>query len=141
MVLYPEEFVVSRSLRKTLRNGPFATRVDRDFAATILACAEPRRSGPDTWLHEAMIDSYQRLHRLGFAHSVEAYVGEQLAGGADAILELPWVDFQFDGVYLNYGRREATAISPDNDQTLRTGALTGFAYYLTANFWITPGDL
>jgi leucyl/phenylalanyl-tRNA--protein transferase len=81
MVLFPEEFVVSRSLRKTLRNGPFATRVDGDFAATIRACAQPRRSGPDTWLHEAMIDSYQRLHRLGFAHCVEATIGEQLAGG------------------------------------------------------------
>jgi leucyl/phenylalanyl-tRNA--protein transferase len=81
MVLFPEEFVVSRSLRKTLRNGPFVTRLDSDFAATIRACAEPRRSGPDTWLHEAMIDSYQRLHRLGFAHSVEACIGEQLAGG------------------------------------------------------------
>jgi leucyl/phenylalanyl-tRNA--protein transferase len=55
--------------------------VDSDFAATILACAQPRRSGPDTWLHAAMIDSYQRLHDLGFAHSVEAYIGGQLAGG------------------------------------------------------------
>lgn len=81
MVLYPEEFVVSRSLRKTLRNRPFTTRVDSDFAATIRACAEPRRSGPDTWLHEEMIDSYQRLHSLGFAHSVEAYNGDRLVGG------------------------------------------------------------
>ena len=81
MVLYPEEFKVSRSLRKTLRNRPFSTRIDSDFAATIRACAEPRRSGPDTWLHEAMIDSYERLHRLGFAHSVEAYLGERLVGG------------------------------------------------------------
>ncbi|HLN49947.1 MAG TPA: leucyl/phenylalanyl-tRNA--protein transferase, partial [Steroidobacteraceae bacterium] len=48
MVLYPEEFAVSRSLRKTLRNRPFTTRIDSDFAATIRACAEPRRSGPDT---------------------------------------------------------------------------------------------
>ncbi len=81
MVLYPEEFVVSRSLRKTLRNGPFTTRVDSDFAAIIRACAEPRRSGPDTWLHHEMIASYERLHNLGFAHSVETYVGERLVGG------------------------------------------------------------
>ena len=81
MLLLPEEFVVSRSLRKTLRNGPFTTRLDSDFAATIRACAEPRRSGPDTWLHEEMIDAYQRLHSLGFAHSVEATIGERLVGG------------------------------------------------------------
>ena len=81
MVLYPEEFVVSRSLRKTLRNRPFSTRVDSNFAATIRACAQPRRSGPDTWLHDEMIESYERLHNLGFAHSVEAYIGERLVGG------------------------------------------------------------
>jgi leucyl/phenylalanyl-tRNA--protein transferase len=81
MLLFPEEFAISRSLRKTLRNGPFGTRVDGDFAATIRACAEPRRSGPDTWLHEEMIESYQRLHDMGFAHSVEAYVDGRLAGG------------------------------------------------------------
>ena len=75
MLLLPEEFVVSRSLRKTLRNGPFTTRLDSDFAATIRACAQPRRSGPDTWLHEEMIDAYQRLHSLGFAHSIEATIG------------------------------------------------------------------
>jgi leucyl/phenylalanyl-tRNA--protein transferase len=81
MVLYPAEFTVSRSLRKTLRNRPFSSRVDSAFAATIRACAEPRRSGPDTWLHEEMIHSYQRLHDLGFCHSIEAYLDGRLVGG------------------------------------------------------------
>jgi leucyl/phenylalanyl-tRNA---protein transferase len=81
MVLFPEEFNVSRSLRKTLRNGPYTTSVDRDFGATIRACAAPRRSGPDTWLNREMVDSYAELYRLGFAHSVETYLDGRLVGG------------------------------------------------------------
>jgi leucyl/phenylalanyl-tRNA---protein transferase len=81
MVLYPAEFVVSRSLGKTLRNGPFVTRVDTAFSQTIRACAAPRRSGPDTWLNEEMISSYEQLHTLGFGHSIETYRGAELVGG------------------------------------------------------------
>jgi leucyl/phenylalanyl-tRNA--protein transferase len=81
MVLFPNEFNCSRSLRKTLRNGPFTSRVDSDFSATIRACAAPRRSGPDTWLNNDMIASYEQLHRLGFGHSIETYDAGQLVGG------------------------------------------------------------
>jgi leucyl/phenylalanyl-tRNA---protein transferase len=81
MVLFPQEFTISRSLRKTLRNGPYRTQLDTDFGATIRACAAPRRSGFETWLNDEMIDSYQELHRLGFAHSVETYLAGRLVGG------------------------------------------------------------
>ncbi len=59
MVLFPEEFSCSRSLRKTLRNGPYTTEVDHAFGATIRACAAPRRAGPETWLN----DDHDRLLR------------------------------------------------------------------------------
>ncbi len=81
MVLFPDEFVVSRSLRKTLRNGPYSTRVDGAFGATIRACAAPRRSGADTWLNVEMIDAYQQLHELGYGHSIETYHADRLVGG------------------------------------------------------------
>ncbi|HEX3848739.1 MAG TPA: leucyl/phenylalanyl-tRNA--protein transferase [Steroidobacteraceae bacterium] len=81
MVLFPEEFNCSRSLRKTLRNGPYETRLDHDFAATIRACAAPRRSGPETWLNPDMIASYEQLHGLGYGHSVETYENGALIGG------------------------------------------------------------
>jgi leucyl/phenylalanyl-tRNA--protein transferase len=81
MVLFPNEFSCSRSLRKTLRNGPYTTCVDIAFGATIRACAAPRRSGPDTWLNEEMIDSYEQLHALGFGHSIETYRAGRLVGG------------------------------------------------------------
>jgi leucyl/phenylalanyl-tRNA--protein transferase len=81
MVLFPKEFICSRSLRKTLRNGPYSTQVDRAFGATIRGCAAPRRAGPDTWLNNDMIASYEQLHAMGYGHSVETYAGGQLAGG------------------------------------------------------------
>jgi leucyl/phenylalanyl-tRNA---protein transferase len=81
MVLFPNEFNCSRSLRKTLRNGPYTSRVDSDFSATIRACAAPRRSGPDTWLNNDMIASYEQLYGLGFGHSIETYDAGQLVGG------------------------------------------------------------
>jgi leucyl/phenylalanyl-tRNA--protein transferase len=68
-------------LRKTLRNGPYTTRVDTAFGATIRECAAPRRSGPETWLNEDMIRAYEQLHALGFGHSIETYQGDRLVGG------------------------------------------------------------
>ncbi len=85
MVLVPGEFHRSRSLRRTLRSGRFETRLDTAFGATIRACAAPRRSGPHTWLNEAMIAAYERLHAAGYAHSIETYRDGELAGGVYGI--------------------------------------------------------
>jgi leucyl/phenylalanyl-tRNA--protein transferase len=81
MVLFPGEFNCSRSLRKTIRNGPYTTRTDQAFSATIRACAAPRRTGPDTWLNADMIASYEQLYELGFGHCVETYDADDLVGG------------------------------------------------------------
>jgi leucyl/phenylalanyl-tRNA--protein transferase len=81
MVLIPDDFKISRSLGKTLRNGPYSTRVDSNFSATIRACAAPRRSGADTWLNAEMIESYEHLHSLGYGHCVETYRNGELVGG------------------------------------------------------------
>jgi leucyl/phenylalanyl-tRNA--protein transferase len=81
MVLFPNEFNLSRSLSKTIRNGPFTTQVDTAFEATIRECAAPRRSGPETWLNEEMIRAYGELYALGYGHSIETYHGDRLVGG------------------------------------------------------------
>jgi len=80
-VLFPEEFRVSRSLAKTLRNGGFSTSVDRDFPAVIDGCAAPRPASPGTWITSEMRSAYLELHRLGHAHSIEIYREGNLAGG------------------------------------------------------------
>jgi len=82
MVLVPAELHVSRSLAKTLRRGSFRVTLDACFARVIGACAEtPRRRGEGTWITDEMREAYLRLHALGFAHSAEAWRGDELAGG------------------------------------------------------------
>ena len=82
MVLHVGEFRVSHSLAKRIRRHEFDLRNDTAFDAVIEACANvPRGRGKGTWITAAMIDAYRRLHRLGYAHSVEAWRGDELAGG------------------------------------------------------------
>jgi leucyl/phenylalanyl-tRNA--protein transferase len=80
-VLFPDEFHVSRSLRKRIRTSGFQTRLDTDFTAVIRGCSAPRAAGDGTWLTPEMIAAYTRLHRLGYAHSIETWQGAGLVGG------------------------------------------------------------
>jgi len=80
-VLFPEEFHCTRSLAKTLRNGGFIAAIDRDFGAVIDGCAAPRAASPGTWITSEMRAAYLKLHRLGYAHSVETWRGDALVGG------------------------------------------------------------
>jgi leucyl/phenylalanyl-tRNA--protein transferase len=68
---------VSRSMRQSAKR--FEIRVDTAFAAVIAGCADPQRSGG--WIDEAISSAYTELHRLGWAHSVEAWCDGELAGG------------------------------------------------------------
>lgn len=80
-ILPLEAFHVPRRLRRTLRSGRFTATSDRDFSGVIRGCARRHGSGAGTWITPRMIRAYQRLHELGFAHSVEAWCGDRLAGG------------------------------------------------------------
>jgi leucyl/phenylalanyl-tRNA---protein transferase len=80
-VLFPEEFRVSRSLAKTLRNGAFNLTADEDFPGVIDGCAAPRAHSPGTWITAEMRGAYLELHRLGHAHSIEAWLEGALTGG------------------------------------------------------------
>ncbi len=81
MVLFPDEFRVSHSLRKTLRKGDFEVRTDTAFEQVMRACAAPRDEEHGTWIVEEMIAAYCELHRKGYAHSVEVWMDGKLAGG------------------------------------------------------------
>lgn len=77
--LEPERFRVSRSLRQRIRRGDFEVRFNHNFSTTIRRCGQGRPEG--TWISPALIRAYEGLHREGFAHSVEAWEGEDLVGG------------------------------------------------------------
>ncbi|MFQ6404083.1 leucyl/phenylalanyl-tRNA--protein transferase [Methylophilus sp. 'Pure River'] len=82
MVLFPEELNISRSLRKIIQQQPFEIRFNTAFNSVISACAAtPRPGQPGTWISDDIIAAYQRLHALGYAHSVEAWQDDQLVGG------------------------------------------------------------
>lgn len=86
MVLYVDAFKLHRSLRKTiarlLAQARLEIRFDSAFDDVIAACATSSRPGQSgTWIVPAMVQAYRRFHRAGFAHSVEAWIDGQLAGG------------------------------------------------------------
>jgi leucyl/phenylalanyl-tRNA---protein transferase len=80
-VLAPEEMNVSRSLAKTIRNRGYETRIDTAFRDVIRACGSSELRPGGTWLSPEMRAAYLRLHQLGYAHSVETWLGDTLVGG------------------------------------------------------------
>ncbi len=81
MVLFVDELHVSRSLRRHIRAGRMTVTADRAFEDVVSGCGAPRPDADGTWITAAIADAYTALHRLGHAHSVEAWEGDQLAGG------------------------------------------------------------
>jgi leucyl/phenylalanyl-tRNA--protein transferase len=81
MVLVPSELKIARSMAKTLRKAAFEVRADSAFERVIQACSEPRPRQRGTWITDAMQAAYTRLHRLGVAHSIETWRGDELVGG------------------------------------------------------------
>ncbi|RPI62090.1 MAG: leucyl/phenylalanyl-tRNA--protein transferase [Lysobacterales bacterium] len=80
-VLVPDNLKVSRSLRRSLAKRRFEFRVDTEFDRVVAACAEPRHYGGGTWITAEMAEAYGRLHRMGWAHSLETWQDGRLVGG------------------------------------------------------------
>ncbi|MGE5213904.1 MAG: leucyl/phenylalanyl-tRNA--protein transferase, partial [Nitrospirota bacterium] len=76
-ILPLENFHVPHALRRLARRKLFEITMDKAFPAVIHACAERK----DTWINREIIESYTRLHELGYAHSVETWKENTLAGG------------------------------------------------------------
>lgn len=74
-----DELHVPRRLARTIRSGKFTVTVNRCFETVMRACGQNRPEG--TWVTNEMVRGYTALHRSGFAHSLEVWCGNQLAGG------------------------------------------------------------
>jgi leucyl/phenylalanyl-tRNA--protein transferase len=70
-------FRMSRSLRKTIRSGLFRVTADTAFAQVLSRCSERE----ETWINGIIEGSFNNLHRLGHAHSIECWEGDELVGG------------------------------------------------------------
>lgn len=107
MVLFPDEFKISRSLGKTLRHGKHEVRCDTAFEEVMRACAAPRDDQGGTWIHEDMIAAYGALHELGHAHSVETWLDGKLVGGLYGIA----IGRMFYGESMFHTSRDASKIA------------------------------
>ena len=76
-----ENYHVSKSLKPILNKNLFEIKIDIDFEQVMRNCASPRKDEDQTWINEEIIQLYVELHRMGLAHSVEAYREGRLVGG------------------------------------------------------------
>ena len=72
---------VPKRLARTVRQGPFEVRVDTAFAQVVAACAQAAPGRLETWINAPIERLYNRLHELGYAHSVECWENGELVGG------------------------------------------------------------
>ncbi|WP_419664024.1 Aat: leucyl/phenylalanyl-tRNA--protein transferase [Desulfosarcina variabilis str. Montpellier] len=87
LVLYPQELRVSKSLKRVINKDLFQITFNNAFETVIRGCAETKRSyGDGTWITDEMKDAYCRLHRHGYAHSVEAWQSGNLVGGLYGVI-------------------------------------------------------
>lgn len=81
-ILIPNEFKISKSLKRVIRSGKFEVRMDTAFSRVIDTCGRISREGENgTWITTDMKQAYKRLFVLGVAHSVETYHNHHLVGG------------------------------------------------------------
>lgn len=99
-----ERFYVSRRLARTIRSGRFITTINQAFAQVIRGCAD-RAEG--TWLTSEMIAAYEKLHELGWAHSVEVWHEDKLAGGIYGVA----IDGFFAGESMFHRVRDASKVA------------------------------
>lgn len=76
-----ESFHVPSRLARRLRRGDFHFTFNRAFLDVMRGCAAPAPGREDTWITKPFLKAYEKLHHLGHAHSIEAWVDHQLVGG------------------------------------------------------------
>ena len=121
-----ERFHVPHALKRTVRKNIFEIKIDNSFGEVIRGCAKRR----DTWINLEIIESYERLYELGYAHSVEAWSNNRLAGGLYGVA----VGGAFFGESMFHRERDASKV-----------ALVGLVQHLRSHRfalldtqWLTP---
>ncbi len=96
-------FRISRSLRRAILKGDYRVKIDTDFAGVVEGCADR----DETWINDTISDLYQKLHRMGFAHSLELHDETGLIGGVYGVT----LGAAFFGESMFSRRRDASKIA------------------------------
>ena len=81
-ILYPHKLHVSNSMKRVLHQGKFTVSYNRDFETVIRHCKEVSRRGQQgTWITDEMHEAYIKLHKIGYAKSIEVWMDRELVGG------------------------------------------------------------
>lgn len=80
-VLFPHKIKITKSTQKLLKQARFEISFNRNFPSVIKMCSAPREYCEDTWITDDILDSYIKLHQMGYAHSVECWLQGKLVGG------------------------------------------------------------
>ena len=117
---------VPHDLRRVQRKEVFEIKIDYHFGEVIRACAKRK----DTWINREIIQSYERLHNLGYAHSVEAWREGKLAGGLYGVA----IGGAFFGESMFHRERDASKIA----LVALAERLRAKKFVLLDTQWITP---
>jgi leucyl/phenylalanyl-tRNA---protein transferase len=108
-VLLPAELRISKSMRQVLRSDKFRVTLNTCFADVIRSCAAiGRKDQPGTWITPEMQDAYITLNQMGHAHSVEVWLGDELAGGLYGVHQGPV--FCGESMFSNVSNASKTAL-------------------------------
>ena len=103
-ILPLESFHIPHDLKRVLKQGRFRVTLDQAFEQVIQACAIRREP---TWISDEIIQAYIQFHKLGYAHSVEAWDGEELAGGLYGVA----IGGAFFGESMFFEKRDASKVA------------------------------
>jgi leucyl/phenylalanyl-tRNA--protein transferase len=76
-----QSYKPAKSLKPIINQNRFEIRINTSFEQVMRNCALPRPTEPETWISEEIVHAYTELHRMGLAHSVEAWQEDELVGG------------------------------------------------------------
>jgi leucyl/phenylalanyl-tRNA--protein transferase len=108
LVLFPDNFKISSSLRQTLKSEVYTVTFDSCFEEVIRQCSLTRRKDQKgTWITAAMIRAYTQLHKLGYGHSVETWHRDQLVGGLYGLS----IGKVFFGESMFYNEKDASKVA------------------------------
>jgi len=104
-IIQLDAFHIPHTLAQVVRQQKFEIRINHDFETTMRACMTARRDG--SWISEDLVRAYLALHREGYAHSVEAWQDNELAGGLYGVS----LGAAFFGESMFYNKRDASKVA------------------------------